>query len=162
MSCRRGLKWSCYCFIFRHSIQEIWGANVLYFNIKAPVIYEYFTARFTSFDFIIISSSVFLVLFLHVFLTYTNLGKSIRATSDNPNLSLISGIDTDRVIYTVWFLSGGTAGFAGFLRGIDTRLSLHGLVGIYCLLHLQLSFLAGLEAFTEQLLQRILLDSLRI
>ena len=56
-------------------------------------------------------------------MTYTNLGKSIRATSDNPSLSLISGIDTDRVIYTVWFLSGGTAGVAGFLRGVDTRLS---------------------------------------
>ena len=110
-------------FIFRHSIQEIWGANVLYFNIEAPAIYEYFTARFTSFYLIIILSSILLVLFLHVFLTYTNLGKSILATSDNPGLSLISGIDTDRVIYTVWFLSGGTAGFAGFLRGVDTRLS---------------------------------------
>lgn len=110
-------------FIFRHSIQEVWGANVLYFDIEAPAIYEYITARFTAFDLIIISSSVLLVLFLHLFLTYTNLGKSIRATADNPNLSLISGIDTDRVIYTVWFISGGTAGFAGFLRGIDTRLS---------------------------------------
>tara|TARA_B100000949_G_C14230827_1_gene428861 strand:+ start:184 stop:1104 length:921 start_codon:yes stop_codon:yes gene_type:complete len=110
-------------FVFRHTIQEIWGANVVYYKINAPKIYEMVGARFTSIDLVIIGSSVALVLMLHLFLTQTNIGKAIRATADNPNLSKISGIDTEKVIYIVWFISGGVAGFSGLLRGVDTRLT---------------------------------------
>ena len=44
-------------FVFRHTIQEIWGANVVYYEINTPNIYEMVGARFTSIDLVIIGSS---------------------------------------------------------------------------------------------------------
>ncbi len=45
----------------------------------------------------------------------TKTGKATRAISDNPDLAAASGIDVDKVIRTVWIVSGALAGLAGVL-----------------------------------------------
>jgi branched-chain amino acid transport system permease protein len=45
----------------------------------------------------------------------TRTGKATRAISDNPDLAAASGIDVDKVIRTVWIISGALAGLAGVL-----------------------------------------------
>jgi branched-chain amino acid transport system permease protein len=45
----------------------------------------------------------------------TKTGKATRAISDNPDLAAASGIDVDKVIQTVWIISGALAGLAGVL-----------------------------------------------
>src|SRR6266516_127790 len=58
------------------------------------------------------------VLSAHILLTYTNLGKAMRATADNLELAKATGIDTKRVTYATWALSCSFASTAGVLLGL--------------------------------------------
>ena len=62
------------------------------------------------------------VISLHYFLTRTRLGKAMRAMSDNPDLSRISGINTNVVVWTTWIIAGGLAAAAGTLLSMDVTL----------------------------------------
>jgi len=59
------------------------------------------------------------MLAIHMMLTRTALGKSMRAMSDDADLARVSGIDAVRITDWVWFLSGGLAGVAGVLLALD-------------------------------------------
>jgi branched-subunit amino acid ABC-type transport system permease component len=108
--------------VIRHTIQELWGSGIVYYDVSVPAVYEFLGARVTATDLLIISSSALLVISLHLLLSRTTIGKAMRATADNKSLALVSGINTHHVLLVVWFLSGGAAGLAGVLRGLDTRL----------------------------------------
>jgi len=58
------------------------------------------------------------VLVTHILLTYTNLGKAMRATADNFELAKATGIDTKRVTYATWAVSCAFASTAGILLGL--------------------------------------------
>ena len=59
-----------------------------------------------------------LILFLHLLLTRTTLGKAMRATADNPDLARASGIQTRNVVLWTWAIGGAMAAIAGVLLGI--------------------------------------------
>ncbi len=65
----------------------------------------------------LVVSSV-LIVFLHVLLSRTTLGKAMRATADNPDLARASGINTSNVILWTWAISGGLAAVAGVLLAV--------------------------------------------
>ena len=58
----------------------------------------------------------------HILLTYTNLGKAMRATADNLELAKATGIDTKRVTYATWAISCSFASTAGVLLGLTSFL----------------------------------------
>lgn len=62
--------------------------------------------------------STTLIVFLHVLLSRTTLGKAMRATADNPDLARASGIKIRNVILWTWAISGAMAAVAGVLLGI--------------------------------------------
>ncbi len=70
----------------------------------------------------IIATTVSMVLAVHLVLTYTKLGKAMRAVSDSPELARLTGINTEFVIKTVWTMGGVLAVVAGILLGMDTQL----------------------------------------
>jgi len=53
----------------------------------------------------------------------TRTGKAIRAVSDNPDLASTTGINTERIILTVWVLGGALAGLGGVIFGLDEQVS---------------------------------------
>ncbi len=60
----------------------------------------------------------FVVVVLITFiLQYTKLGKAMRATSDNPDLARVTGIDVRLVRYATWALSGALAAAGGVMLG---------------------------------------------
>ncbi len=63
--------------------------------------------------------AVLLVAALFWFLQKTRTGKAMRAFSDNRDLSLLSGIDPDRVVLVTWVLVAAFATVAGTLYGLD-------------------------------------------
>ena len=63
-------------------------------------------------------AALVLVVAVWLILTRTRLGKAMRATADNPDLALVSGIDTQRVIWTTWALGAGLAATAGILLAV--------------------------------------------
>src|SRR5436305_11319022 len=60
---------------------------------------------------------------VHILLTYTNLGKAMRATADNLELAKATGIDTKLVTYAAWVVSCSFASTAGVLLGLGTALN---------------------------------------
>ena len=62
------------------------------------------------------------VLALFGFLSFTRLGKAMRAVADNPVLASLRGIDTKRIGHLVNFTAMGMAGLGGMLLGLDTSI----------------------------------------
>jgi branched-chain amino acid transport system permease protein/neutral amino acid transport system permease protein len=62
------------------------------------------------------------VLALFGFLSFTRLGKAMRAVADNPVLASLRGIDTQRIGHFVNFTAMGMAGLGGMLLGLDTSI----------------------------------------
>jgi branched-subunit amino acid ABC-type transport system permease component len=108
--------------VIRHSIREVWGPAIKFYNFENVTVYTFLNARITEIELLTILSSFVITILVHLLLTKTKLGKSMRAVSDNPTLAQASGINIERVIIWVWFIGGGLAGLSGVLRGIDTRL----------------------------------------
>lgn len=109
-------------FIIRHSIGEIWGWAPRSFNVIWPTL-KVGPVHISSLWLWLIFAAVVIAVVMHFLLVKTKLGKSIRATSSNPQLALSSGINTTRVLLITWFISGGLAGIAGLFRAAETRLS---------------------------------------
>jgi branched-chain amino acid transport system permease protein len=59
-----------------------------------------------------------LVIAIHLLLTRTAIGRSMRAVSENPQLAGVAGIDVRQVIRTVWLLGAGLAAVAGIMVGL--------------------------------------------
>ena len=64
--------------------------------------------------------AVVLMLGIHALLRYTRLGKAMRATSANPTLARNCGIPTQRVIDTVWLITGALCGMAGVVAAMNS------------------------------------------
>lgn len=62
--------------------------------------------------------SVLLVVAVHLLLTRTAIGRSMRAVSENPALAGVAGIDVRRVIRVVWLLGAALAAIAGISAGL--------------------------------------------
>lgn len=77
------------------------------------------------------------IVVLAVGLARTSLGKSVRALSDNPSLTSVSGIDPDRVATIIWVSAGALAGLAGTLQGLvqtsfDSNMGWNQLLPVFC------------------------------
>ncbi|WP_274627259.1 branched-chain amino acid ABC transporter permease [Arvimicrobium flavum] len=59
-----------------------------------------------------------LVVAVHLLLTRTAIGRSMRAVSENPQLSGVVGIEVRQVIRVVWLLGAGLAAVAGVTAGL--------------------------------------------
>lgn len=58
---------------------------------------------------------VLVVMMLHLFLTKTKLGISMRAAIENPELASLSGINPELTYVIAWLIGGALAGFSGGL-----------------------------------------------
>jgi branched-subunit amino acid ABC-type transport system permease component len=68
---------------------------------------------------IVIAIAVVLMLGIHALLTYSRLGKAMRATAANPTLARNCGIPTQRVIDSVWLITGALCGLAGVVAALN-------------------------------------------
>ncbi|HXD81801.1 MAG TPA: branched-chain amino acid ABC transporter permease [Candidatus Acidoferrum sp.] len=68
---------------------------------------------------IVIGIAVVLMFAIHALLTYTRLGKAMRATAANPTLARNCGIPTQRVIDSVWLITGALCGLAGVVAALN-------------------------------------------
>ena len=62
--------------------------------------------------------TIILVVGVYLILNRTKMGKAMRATADNPDLALVSGIDTRRVIWWTWTMGAVLAATAGILLAV--------------------------------------------
>ncbi len=71
---------------------------------------------------LLIITSIVCIFALHWFLTHTKLGKAMRAMSDNADLALVSGINTEKIVRATWIIAGSLAAVAGTLLSLDVVL----------------------------------------
>jgi branched-subunit amino acid ABC-type transport system permease component len=110
--------------VLRNAIRLVAGAQGR--DVQVPVT----TYRFDELGFFvttqqltIIGVTLLMVVLLYVFLNRTMLGVAMRATSDNEELALVSGIDTRRIRNAVWLAASGLAGIAGVLLAVAQEAS---------------------------------------
>ncbi len=68
---------------------------------------------------IVIGIALVLMFAIHALLTYTRLGKAMRATAANPTLARNCGIPTQRVIASLWIITGALCGLAGVVAALN-------------------------------------------
>jgi branched-subunit amino acid ABC-type transport system permease component len=108
-------------FILRHSIGIAWTWKPLYFTTTWSS-FDIGPLRITGLWVWLILTAVALAVLMHFILVRTKIGKAIRATSSNPELTLASGINVDRIILITWFIGAGLAAVAGIFRGADSQI----------------------------------------
>ena len=111
-------------FIIRMIILILWGADSLFYKpgLMRPAIELPLGAKIRPDQVLILFMVVVLVSSLHLFLKRTKMGKAMRATADNKELALVTGIDTERIIIWTWGIGGALAAAGGILYGIDVQL----------------------------------------
>jgi branched-chain amino acid transport system permease protein len=78
--------------------------------------------RVTPDQIFVLALTVVTVTALHLFLSRSTLGRAMRATSHNPQLARISGIDPERVMRATWVIGAMLAAVAGVFAGLTVQL----------------------------------------
>ncbi len=93
-------------------------------QIAIPVLPRSFWGglRFTADQLLVLLLTLAAVAGLHLFLRYSVLGRSMRATAINPALAQMTGIDPERVLRATWMIGGVLAAVAGVFAGITVQL----------------------------------------
>lgn len=106
--------------VLRNGFRAVAGAERRHLPVEVA------TYRFDDLGFFVTSQQLFIigvtllfVVVLHVFLSRTMLGVAMRATADNEDLALVSGIDTRRIRDAVWLGASALAGVAGVMLAIS-------------------------------------------
>lgn len=130
-------------FIIRMIIIIVWGSDYLFYRpgLLRPALELPLGIKIRPDQIVILFIVFFLVGLLHVFLQNTKMGKAMRATADNMELALISGIDTERIIIWTWGIGGALAAAGGILYGIDVQL--HARMGWHFLIPLFAATILG-------------------
>jgi len=84
-----------------------------------PAALEFGPVRITLAQILILGVTAFLVCVLLWLMRRTRLGTAIRAVAERPDAAGLMGINTGRIAALVSFISGGLAGAAGVLIGLN-------------------------------------------
>ncbi len=100
-----------------------------------------YTINVSKIQFVVILSSVLLMVALYNLVQHTKLGKAMRAVSEDKDVAALMGIDVDRVITSTFALGAALAGAAGVLYAL-----------IFRQVNFFMGFFPGLKAFTAAVL----------
>ena len=68
-------------------------------------------------------AALLIMFILHLVLSRTTFGYSLRAVAENPTLAQVSGINLSRMIVLIWLIGGGLAAAAGVFYGLTNQIS---------------------------------------
>ena len=103
----------------RGLVQLIWGGNIQRFPRETrQVIHLPMDVRIPPDALFIAIVAILLVAVLYLALNRSKLGKAMRATADNPDLALVSGIGTKHIIWWTWIIATALAATAGILLAV--------------------------------------------
>src|SRR5579859_5483136 len=93
-------------FVFSGLMTAWWGTSIFQYPLRVEHPHGVGPFLFTNSELGILALTAFLLTSSHVLLSYTQLGKSMRAMADNKSLAQLCGIPTSRVTDAVWLMSG--------------------------------------------------------
>ena len=103
----------------RGLVQLIWGGDVQRFPRETRQVFHLpMDVRIPPDAIFIAIVAIILVTAVYLVLNRSKMGKAMRATADNPDLALVSGIDTQKVIWWTWAMGAALAASAGILMAV--------------------------------------------
>lgn len=107
--------------IMRSLAQVVWGSdNQVFIRGVTPPLVLFDTIRLSLLHAEAILIVAVIAVALHLFLSRSRLGRSMRAVADEPELAAGAGLDTKRVIRWTWIIGASLAATAGVISGLDT------------------------------------------
>lgn len=98
---------------------QIWGSEPSRYPQTTDVAqFQVGPVLISSIQIIILATSVLLMVALDQFVQRTRTGRSMRATSENPQTASLLGVDVNWVITGTFFVSGALAGAGGVLTAL--------------------------------------------
>jgi branched-chain amino acid transport system permease protein len=111
-------------YIFHGLIELLFGPQVKQYRVPPMRAYRIGDFSLAAPDQIAtVIAAALAALFLHLFLTQTEMGKAVRAMASNFDLARIRGINTPRLRAIVWLIASGLAGLAGIMVGLISKLT---------------------------------------
>lgn len=105
--------------IMLNAISAVWGTGYHNYRLSEEKPIHLGPFLLTLNQVVIIVLALVLMYGVHLLLTRTQLGKSMRAMSDNAGLASMCGINTNWITHITWLLAGAFAGLAGAVLGIN-------------------------------------------
>jgi len=78
--------------------------------------------RITPDQMAVMGLTLLTVVALHLLLTRTTLGRSMRAVAENPSLARVAGVDVEQVRRATWIIGAALAAVAGIFAGLTGQL----------------------------------------
>lgn len=109
-------------FVLDAAVMIVLGAEIKSFTLPMQRTFQIGPVYITLIQAIIIVFSLIFMVGLYLLLTFTKLGKAIRAVADDFRLAEVSGINSNFVIAAVFAIGSALAAASGALIGMDTNL----------------------------------------
>lgn len=103
----------------RSLLEFLFTSQPAYFTNELQIAIRFgWGLRATPDQLLMLGATLVLILAVHLLMTRTQVGRRMRAVSENPALARLAGIDVRAVVRTAWFLGGGLAAAAGIMAGL--------------------------------------------
>lgn len=120
----------------------IWGRNYHAFPPILPTSeHEILGATITSVQIAIVLIAALMMAVLIVLIDHTRLGRAMRATSENPPIAQLMGVNINQIISLTFVIGSALAAVAGLMVSAN-----------YSIAHYYMGFMLGLKAFTAAVL----------
>ena len=103
---------------FRHLYLLFATGRVQNFPLELERRQTYLFFDMTPRNFQLLIAGLIVMIFIGLFLSYTKIGKAMRAVRDSNELANVSGINSDNIILFTWIASSMLAGLAGIFQAI--------------------------------------------
>ena len=109
-------------FILENFARFAYGNTARSFAIELARPFRFLDIRMNREQMITFAISAAALFAMWFLLTRTPVGRAMRAVADNPQLALVRGIESEKIIRWTWFITGMLLAVGGVLIGMDRAL----------------------------------------
>jgi len=109
-------------FILENFARFAYGNTARSFAIELARPFRFLDIRMNREQMLTFAVSAAAMVAMWLLLTRTPVGRAMRAVADNPQLALVRGIESERIIRWTWFITGMLLAVGGVLIGMDRAL----------------------------------------
>jgi branched-subunit amino acid ABC-type transport system permease component len=130
--------------ILENAIMAVWGAQYFSLTLPGQHVYQFIGWSINSIQIIIFAVSIVGMVLVHLLLTYTDIGKAMRAMSDDVSLAQLAGVKVRRISDLTWFVSGILGGLGGLILAVNTASFDHSTGSLFLMTVLAAALLGGI------------------
>ncbi len=106
----------------RSLLEFLFTSRPAYFSRELQIAMRIGGLRITPDQLALVAMTAILVIALHVLLTRTQVGRSMRAVSENPVLARVAGVNVDRIVRFTWIVGAALACASGVMVGLIVQI----------------------------------------